>query len=175
MQFSIVVAMDKKMGIGKDNRLPWPRLKGDMKHFHDVTTTAADGKTNAVIMGRKTWESLPDKSRPLKGRVNVVLSRQDLDLPEGILHAGSFEAALKILEGRKDIDNVWVIGGANVYRQALEMPELHRLYVTEILDTFECDAFFPEFDSEDFYPIDMSKTYEENGIQYRFLIIEYVD
>ena len=77
IRFDIVVAADEQRGIGKDNDLPW-HLPGDLTHFKRTTTRAvAEGMSNAVVMGRKTWESVPPRYRPLKNRVNVVLSRRD--------------------------------------------------------------------------------------------------
>ncbi|HEY9786666.1 MAG TPA: dihydrofolate reductase, partial [Candidatus Obscuribacterales bacterium] len=75
-EFDLVVACDLRGGIGKDNQLPW-RLPGDMKRFREVTTNTDRGDaTNAIIVGRKTWESIPEKNRPLPDRINVVLTRQ---------------------------------------------------------------------------------------------------
>ena len=95
--FAIVVALDDKQGIGKANALPW-RLARDMQRFKDVTIPAPAGRQNAVVMGRKTWDSLPPKYRPLPGRLNVVLtSNPDLALPSGVLRAGSLDHALTLL------------------------------------------------------------------------------
>ena len=141
--FSIVVAMDEVNGIGLQGRLPW-HLPADLKHFKDITTkTSGPGQKNAVIMGRKTWESLPEKFRPLPGRVNVVLSSQSLKLPDGVLVFNSLDQALKGLEREKGINEVFVIGGAQVYAQAILHPECARIYATRIQAKFSCDAFFP--------------------------------
>lgn len=128
---SLIVACTGKGGIGKDGQLPW-RLPGDMAYFKRVTTggSAADAgtgeKLNAVIMGRKTWDSIPAKFRPLAGRVNVVLSRNPgaLGLPADVLGATSLPAALSAVDNRADIDQCFIIGGAEVYREALELPRL---------------------------------------------------
>ena len=72
--FSIVVAIDSQHGIGKNNDLPW-HLPADLKHFKFITTNSAVGKRNVVVMGRKTWDSIPEKFRPLPNRTNVVLSK----------------------------------------------------------------------------------------------------
>ena len=176
MKFNIITALDANWGIGKDNGLPWPRLKGDMKHFHDTTTKAAEGKVNAVIMGRKTWDSLPEKSRQLADRLNVVITRGDMDFPEGVLKSDSFDGALKMLEKRDDVDQVFVIGGANVYKQALEHKDFHRLYATEIAAKFDCDTFFPKFDFGMMHdPFAATEYKEENGVEYRFIIMTVRD
>ena len=118
--FSIIVAFDAQYGIGKNGLLPW-NLPLDLKHFKEISTTVADpSKKNAVIMGRKTWESLPERFRPLPGRVNMVLSRdKKLELPLGVLCSQSLDDALAQLFS-VDIENVFVIGGAQIYVQAIE-------------------------------------------------------
>src|SRR5690242_16184462 len=97
--FSIVVAMDQKRGIGKAGGLPW-HLPADLKHFKKITTTRFLDKTyqNVVIMGRKTWDSLPINFRPLPDRINIVLTRNDkLDFPSGVYKAKNFNEAFYLL------------------------------------------------------------------------------
>lgn len=215
MNFSLIAAVDKNLGIGIQNRLPW-RLKADLKYFSDITSIAAPEKINAVIMGRKTWESLPEKSRPLKGRLNVVLSRQALELhkrsvnfnddefpglnkkneqllslyegkniqnqlnkknvqsldeKEKVLWCYSLDEALQILEKMPEIDQVFVIGGANVYEQAIQHPSCQKIYLTQVEATFECDAFFPTIPSS-FLKRDVSEAMNENGLEFRFVVYE---
>ena len=148
-RFDIVVAADERRGIGKDNDLPW-HIPGDLAHFKRLTTTTESSeRRNAVVMGRKTWESIPPRYRPLPNRVNAVLSRQDsLALPEDALHFGSIEAALDALGARADIETVFVVGGTAIYTQAISMPGCRYVYYTRIFSTFDCDAFFPEFENE---------------------------
>jgi dihydrofolate reductase len=172
MKFSIIAAADEKMGIGKDNRLPW-RLKGDLQYFSAVTTKAAPGKINAVIMGRKTWLSLPAKHRPLPGRINVVLSRGISDLPEGVMSAVSFEDAFEKLGKRDDLGEVFVIGGANIFAQAIVRAECEKVYLTEIEGEFDCDTFFPDLPA-DFRKAGESEPREEMGIRYLFAVYERV-
>merc|ERR550514_2288490 len=98
---SVIVASTGRGGIGKDGGIPW-RLKDDMAYFKRVTTNAPAGKTNVVIMGRKTWDSIPAKFRPLAGRINVVLSRSaEAEALEGATLARSLSDALKALEARE--------------------------------------------------------------------------
>ena len=108
--FSIIVAFDSQYGIGKNGLLPW-KLPLDLKHFKEITTAVANpARTNAVIMGRKTWESLPQKFCPLPGRVNVVLSKEGkLSLPSEVFCSQSLEDALSRLSS-SNIENVFVIG-----------------------------------------------------------------
>lgn len=191
MKFSIVVAADEKMGIGLKNRLPW-RLNKDLNHFSSVTIKAPLDKVNAVIMGRKTWESLPDAHRPLKGRVNIVLSRlasggsiadtfmekptteSENDSHRAVLFAGSLDMALREAEALPDINKAFVIGGANVYAQAMEHPDCEKIYLTEVQGEFECDAFFPKIDLGKFKKVNESEEQEEGGVKFRFVEYELI-
>ena len=117
--------------IGKDNALPW-HLPEDMAHFKRTTLGCP------VIMGRKTWDSLPPRFRPLPGRQNIVLTRDAAWQAEGAQRAGSVPDAVAACG---DAAEVWVIGGAEVYRQAL--PHARRVVVTEIAQAFDGDAMAP--------------------------------
>jgi dihydrofolate reductase len=122
--FDIVVAADQAWGVGHGNTLPWPRLKGDRAHLKALTVDAPDGKRNAVIMGRRTWESKEVGGKPLPRRLTIVVSRGTSALPEGVLAARSLTEALYRAGRHDDIDNVFVLGGAQLYRDALEHPRL---------------------------------------------------
>lgn len=172
MKFSLVVAADKNNGIGKNNTLVW-KLPADMKFFADVTTRTHDGGQNAVIMGRNTWESLPLKHRPLKNRINVVLSRNhDLQLPEGVILAGSLDEAMQKLGTYKNLEHVFVIGGARVFEEAIKHHECQTIYLTRLRQTFDCDVFFPPIDENMFVLKERSGTKHENGIDFEFLTYE---
>jgi len=149
-----------------------------MAFFKKVTTAAAsDGRQNAVIMGRKTWDSIPAKFRPLPGRLNVVLTSAAADAsfvssyPEGVLVAPSVASAVTMLGGRSDVAEVFVIGGAAAYKEAMAMPACVRLFMTRVAKDFECDVFFPQVD-ETFQPVHVSSTCSHNGIAYDFVVYE---
>src|SRR5262245_14683297 len=89
--FDIVLAADLDWGIGKDNALPWPKLRGDLQHFMRVTSTASEGRRNAVVMGRRTWQSKEVAGKPLPNRLNVVVSRSALAVPPGVIVAHSLD------------------------------------------------------------------------------------
>jgi len=120
--YQVVVAATRDMGIGKDGVLPW-KLLGDLKFFKELTLTTSDpAKKNAVIMGRKTWESIPVKSRPLPGRLNVILTRSgsfDFATVENVVICGSMKSALELLASTPyclSIEKVFVVGGGQVLR-----------------------------------------------------------
>jgi dihydrofolate reductase len=119
--------------IGKDNALPW-HLPEDMAHFKRTTLGCP------VIMGRKTWDSLPPRFRPLPGRLNIVVTRDAQWQADGAARAGSVEEATALCPPGAD---AWVIGGAQIYAAALDLAE--SAVVTEIAQDFEGDAFAPEF------------------------------
>lgn len=128
----LIAAVAQNRAIGKDNRLLW-NIPQDMAHFRQLTTGAT------VIMGRKTWESLPPRFRPLPKRTNIVISRQAGYVAEGAQVADSLNSALA-LSG--DSPQIFVIGGEQIY--ALAMPLAQRLEITEVELSPEADAWFPE-------------------------------
>ncbi len=165
-KFHIIVAMDLNRGIGKNNSIPW-KIKEDMTYFKNITTcpnlfevwnyyrmndmAMLDGvkftqpgvEINAVIMGRKTWDSLPAKFRPLPNRKNFVLSRTPQpNIPNCYT---SIDEVMEVVSKDSSIQNVFVIGGAQIYAEALKHPALDIIFITHITETYDCDTFFPEF------------------------------
>lgn len=171
VSFDIVVAMDLNSGIGKDGRLPWD-IPGDLRHFKDITSRPRSVlKKNAVIMGRKTWEALPEKFRPLPGRVNLVLTHnKKINFPPGVLKADNLDEALMILGSskyRELVETVFVIGGAQVFQEAIKHPRCRKIYLTQILSQFECDTFFPPIPAH-FQEISQSSHFIEDSFEYFF-------
>ncbi len=165
--FSIVVAMDDRRGIGKNGTLPW-HLPEDLKYFKDMTTgTCGPSKKNAVIMGRKTWGSLPEKFRPLPNRLNVVLSRKEEFTAKGVVIASTLERAMDVLDKDPKIENIFVIGGAQIYTYALHHPLCQRLFVTFVAGDFACDVFFPSIPSR-FKEVRRTPVLSGSGLSYSF-------
>ena len=133
MKLHLIFARSTNGVIGKNNTLPW-HLPEDMAHFKRTTMGCP------VIMGRKTWDSLPPKFRPLPGRINVVVTRQAHWQASGALRAHSLIEALALCADNSD---AWVIGGAEIYAHAL--PLATTAVVTEIDAAYEGDAFAPQF------------------------------
>jgi dihydrofolate reductase len=131
MKLHLIFARARNGTIGKDNQMPW-HLPEDLAHFKRVTLG------QPVIMGRKTWDSLPARFRPLPGRLNIVITRQTDWQAEGALRAGSIEEAIHLCG---DAPDAWIMGGAEIYRQA--EPLASTAVVTEIDADFEGDAFAP--------------------------------
>ncbi|CAN1255916.1 Bifunctional dihydrofolate reductase-thymidylate synthase [Linum perenne] len=172
--YQVVVAATKDWGIGKDGRLPW-KLPSDLKFFKDVTLTTSDsGKKNAVIMGRKTWESIPIQHRPLPGRLNVVLTRSgsfNIATAENVVICGSMRSALELLGASPyclSIEKVFVIGGGQILRESLNAAKCDAIHLTEIQTSFECDTFIPAIDCSVFQPWYSSPPVVENGIRFCF-------
>ncbi len=143
--FHIIVGIDKNHGIAKDGKLPWPYNKNDMQHFAHTTIGAPpEGKANAVIMGRKTWESIDSKYRPLKNRINVILSRTIHIEGINIYTCADFESALQFLSASPYVHDIFVIGGQEIYEIALRDPRCKSVIVTSFPDAYECDRHLPE-------------------------------
>lgn len=162
--FACVLAVDRRSGIGRNNDLPWPRLPSDLKHFARVTSTAPPGKRNAVIMGRRTWDSIPEKYRPMPRRLNVVITRGGVEVPAGVEVVRSLDAALARAESHGDVDGLFVVGGGEVFRQAFAHPRCGDVWLTRIDGDFEADTFAPLPDG--FLRAEVAAEHEENGVRY---------
>lgn len=186
--FFVIAACCRNNGIGYMNRLPW-KLKNEMNYFNKMTTESRNVSTdgdktqhkNIVIMGRKTWSSIPPKYRPLKDRTNVVLSRtvSTIEDREAVDHI--FSSLPDALEGVSQLRNkgqVWVVGGQSIYEEALRLTQCKRVYLTRIDKEFECDTFFPTID-ETVYKLTKDpevpeEEQEEDGIKYKYTVYERI-
>lgn len=172
MNFNLIVACDKNKGIGCRGKIPW-NLPLERKTFARIT------KENIVLMGRKTYFSIPDKYRPLSDRINIVLSRQkDIVVPEEVIVARCFKEALSKASGIYNKGDVWVIGGERIYKEAMDSPYCKYIVLTEIQARFECDRFFPDMNLSEnmFEETDPeifklpSKACNENGLKYIYRV-----
>lgn len=163
--FDIVVAADLDWGIGKSNSLPWPKLRGDLQHFKRTTSTASEGRRNAIVMGRKTWESKEVAGKPLPNRLNVVVTRGELAVPAGVVVATSIDDALAIA----GVETIFVVGGAVLIRTVIERPDLRYVYLTRIDQSFDCDVKMPDLDARGFVhnAWDGERNTEEYDVRYR--------
>lgn len=166
MTISLIAALAKNRVIGKDNDLPW-RLPDDMKYF--MSTTSG----HAVIMGRKNFDSLPPKYRPLSNRLNIVITRQQAWQGNGAVTVHSWDEAITVAATHPDKE-VFVIGGEQIFELAL--PHAHKLYLTEISADIEGDTFFPIVNnrhwretSRKHHPLD-----EKHGYAFDFVIYERI-
>lgn len=170
MKCSLIVAMAKNQTIGIDNTLPW-HLPNDLKYFKQVTMS------KPIIMGRKTYESI---GRPLPGRTNIAITRQSDYQADGMVVVNTLEQALAKAEDISFVDGheeVMVIGGAEIYQQAL--PQADRLYITHVHADVAGDAFFPEVDWADWQEVqredhqaDPQGAEKRNPFDYSFVVYD---
>lgn len=158
MKTSIIVAVAQNWAIGKDNNLLW-NLPADMKFFKETTSG------HPVITGRKNYESIPEKFRPLPGRKNIVVTRKNDYSAPGAVVVNSLQSA--IAEAKLETENeVFIIGGGEIYKQALQQNLVDKMYVTHVHESFDADTFFPEISpskwrevSRKDFPIDEKNKY----------------
>ncbi|MDO6675273.1 dihydrofolate reductase [Tenacibaculum sp. 1_MG-2023] len=157
---TLIAAIAKNNALGKDNDLIW-HLPADLKRFKKVTTG------HAILMGRNTFESI---GKPLPNRTSIIITRNNNYFVDGCLIANSIEQAIELTEGK----DAFIIGGAQIYKEALKQNLVDRLDITVLYHEFEADAFFPEIDKtiwkevarEDF------KADEKNKYDYSFVSYE---
>ena len=156
--YEIIVACDLNGAIGKRGAIPW-HIREDLLHFRDLTTASLPGKKNAVIMGRHTWESL--KVKPLKNRINIVLSRNSL-MPICVTNDMVWVLSLqdasiycKYLYDKGILDKAFIIGGQSLYYMGIHDTRTSRVHMTLINECFrDCDRFFPKRELYEHFEID---------------------
>ena len=147
MPFTIIVGVQSQTNaIGFAGKIPW-KCREDMKFFRETTTkTENPDKINAVVMGRKTFESLP---APLPNRLNVVLTRNPIIYQGSVIFSNNFEEIIAKLESTPSIETIFVIGGEMIYREAINHPKCEKIYLNKIdVEVAEADSFFPEIDPD---------------------------
>jgi len=171
IEFALIVACALDGGIGKDNKIPW-YIPGDLKHFKQLTTTCPDGFMNAVVMGRNTFESLPEQHKPLPSRVNIVVSttlEQTSSSTSNIHVVRSLQEALELVGRLQYVHKTFVIGGSRLYHEALEHPSCTKAFVTHVYHHFPCDVFFPMGPLfSDFTKATKGQVNEHKGLFYAF-------
>lgn len=155
MIVSLIAAMDRQRGIGKDNQLPW-RLSADLQHFRALTLG------HHLIVGRKTFESI---GRPLPGRTTIIVTHQAALKADGCLVVHSLSEAIALAQTSGETE-VFVIGGAEIYQQALAVAD--RLYLTLVDAQVEADTFFPDLTGEDWIEQAASPHAADEKNQYAF-------
>lgn len=170
MIVSLIAALSKNRVIGRNNDLPW-HLPDDMKYFMQTT------KGHHTIMGRKNYDSIPEKFRPLPNRTNIVATRQEGFKAPGCLVVNTLEKGLEIASGNGE-QEVFIIGGSDIY--ALGIPYARRLYLTEIDAVIEGDTFFPDVDIKEWrevsrkpHPSDARHLYRFDFVVYEKVIIQH--
>ncbi|XP_076841290.1 dihydrofolate reductase [Brachyhypopomus gauderio] len=177
----LMAAACRNMGIGMNGHLPWD-LPSEFRFFlNTITSVCKPGKKNLIIWGRTSWFSCPENVFPLPNSINVVLSTRLRSVPEhahylcedfdGMIHLASLPPLSSLVE------TIWILGGAQVYKQALEHPWCDHIYLTNIMADFDCDVFFPNFDGnifkkQDRFPGVSDEIQEENGIKFQFQVFK---
>ncbi len=162
MIVSVIVAVSENNVIGKDNDLIW-HLPNDMKFFKDKTMG------HHVIMGRKNFESIPKKYRPLTQRENIIISRNKKYIADGCFVVDSIKEALSIAKNNKEKE-VFIIGGGEIYKIALELKLVDQIYITRIHETFTGDTFFPKIGIE-WKEVSRKKQKKDNKHKYDYTFI----
>lgn len=163
MKCSLIVAIGKHREIGKDNDLLW-HLPRDMKFFKETTTG------NTVVMGRKSWESIPMKFRPLPNRKNIVITRNPDYKAEGATVITNLN---ELSQHVNKEDKCFITGGAQIYQLALEQGFVHEMYITQVDETFEADTFFPFVNWEEWKTEEILKFEKDDKNPYSFTIKKY--
>uniref|UniRef100_A0AAV2L554 dihydrofolate reductase n=1 Tax=Knipowitschia caucasica TaxID=637954 RepID=A0AAV2L554_KNICA len=180
----LIAAACRGLGIGKNGGLPW-RLPSEFQYFvKNITSVSKPGKMNLLIWGKLCWYSSPEDLLPLANTLHVVLSKTLETAPE---HAHflckDFESAVLLASQpplSDIVETIWVVGGTRVYKDGMMHPWCDLIYLTDVMATFDCDVFFPEFDKsvfqlQDQFPGVPCEIQEENGIQFKFEVFEKKD
>jgi dihydrofolate reductase len=166
MKVALIVAMDAERGIGKNNDLMW-HLPADMRFFKETTLQ------QIVVMGRKNYDSIPEKYRPLANRLNVILTRNKIFEAENCLILHSLETCLNAFQNEIE-RTVFIIGGGEIYKMAMELNCLDEMYITIVDGIFGADTFFPEFDETNWDKNTIGNQFPDEKHSNGFEIVKYV-
>ncbi|XP_028264062.1 dihydrofolate reductase [Parambassis ranga] len=177
----LIAAVCNDMGIGKDGKLPWS-LPSEFQYFlNTVTSVSRPGKMNLMVWGKLCWYSHPESMFPLPNILHVVLSKTLSTVPD---HAHflrqDFDSAVRVAAEpplSDLIETIWIVGGTQVYQDALKHPWCDLLYLTDVMADFDCDVFFPEFNrtlfkKQERFPGVPNEIQEENGIKYKYQVFK---
>ncbi|XP_004570854.1 dihydrofolate reductase [Maylandia zebra] len=177
----LIAAACNDMGIGKDGKLPWD-LPTEFQYFmNTVKTVSRPGRMNFMVWGRLCWNSHPESLFPLPNILHVVLSKTLDTVPD---HAHflcrDFDSAIRLAAEpplADLIETIWIVGGVQLYKDALNHPWCDLLYLTDVMADYDCDVFFPEFDKNLFqlqegFPGVPSEIQEENGIKFKYQVFK---
>jgi len=169
-KFSIILATDSKKGIWKKWDLAWS-IPEDMKYFKDVTTkNNCVTSINAVIMWRKTWESIPKKYRPLPWRLNIILTSDTSYKIEWAIVKHSIEDCLNHVNTDIAINKIFIIWWATLYNQVLDNPSLEYIYLTKVKSNFKCDVFFKWIPKQFQLENKWEELKSQGNINYQFMV-----
>lgn len=160
---NIIAAMDEKKGIGKNNSIPW-RISGDFKHFKEITMG------HPIIMGRRTFESL---GRVLPGRTHIIITHNlenKTEVPD-VFWVDSLESAIDLAKNKEGNDEIFIIGGGQIFEEALEKDLVERLYLTIIEGDYGADTFFPDYVNAGF-KVEKEEVREEGKYKFKFVSLE---
>ena len=163
MRISIIVAVGSNNAIGKNNSLIW-HLPADMKFFKEKTSG------HCIITGRKNYESIPEKFRPLVNRTNIIITRQKNYQAPGTTITGSIEEAITKAEQTGD-NEIFIIGGGDIFSQSLHLADT--IYLTKIEEAFDADVFFPELDPNQWKEVSRVKGTKDEKNKYDFTFLVY--
>lgn len=176
MKINLILAVDEKNWLWKNNSLVW-NIPSDLKYFKKITSETEDlAKLNAIIMGRKTWESIPAKFKPLSDRINCIITKSvktnDIgsNLDDFTLYFNSITHCLSELESKENLEKIFVIWWASLYNDFLKWDLLDfvdKIYITKVKWDFNCDKFF-DWIPENFSVEKYSEEMEENWFKFSF-------
>lgn len=144
----LILACDPSGGIGYQNRLPWDKIQGDLPRFKQLT------QNQVIVMGRRTWESLP--TRPLNGRLNIIVTRLNLSLPAGAI-------AINSLNNLGSFTNAWVIGGASLVQSNWEL--FDTIHLTRTFTEYACDKFIDLVQLENDFDLESIENNEDHSYE----------
>jgi dihydrofolate reductase len=168
---SLIVAYDKNRGIGAGNDIPW-FIKGELKWVAETTKSVKNAlKVNALIMGRKTWESLPEDRRPLPNRINIVISRTTVIDHDAVITCKSLEEAIHWAKNTEIVETAFIFGGASIYKEALEKNVVDEVLATEVRvsDHYVNGEFKPDYKADTFFPELPDNFYVEHSVTVNYM------